>query len=228
MSNTTIVFTPHPDDETLGCGGTIAKRVSEGYEVRIVVMTDGRHAFSRALKMKANPSPEELKLIRIEEMMRAAEILGVTEDKVTLLNIEDGTLEENSKEAEKRVTQIMNETRPTDVFIPYEKDHHADHRATNRIVRSSIKKLGLSVTKYQYSVYQKYSRLRPILDRFFRFFRRNLVEVDISDFLSVKKKAMKQFKSEITIISTHQKRPVLARSTVKRHLKSTEMFYVDL
>jgi LmbE family N-acetylglucosaminyl deacetylase len=37
-----LVFAPHPDDETLGCGGTIANRVREGHEVEIFFMTDGR------------------------------------------------------------------------------------------------------------------------------------------------------------------------------------------
>jgi len=227
MNKRTIVFAPHPDDETLGCGGTIAKRISEAYDVLIVVMTDGRHAFYRSLGMNSNPSPEELRLIRIEEMVRAAEILGVSEENIILLNFEDGTLEKNSKEAEERVTHIISETRPTEVFIPYEKDHHTDHRATNRIVRGSIKRLGLPISEYQYSIYQKYSRIRPVIDKSLNFLRHNVVQVDISDFLSVKERAIKEFKSEITMISSKQTRPVLADSTVKRHLKNKEMFYID-
>lgn len=41
MNKRIIVFAPHPDHETLGCAGTIAKRLNEGYEVLLVVLTDG-------------------------------------------------------------------------------------------------------------------------------------------------------------------------------------------
>lgn len=40
-----LVFAGYPDGEILGCGGTTARRSSEGYEAIVVVLTDGRHAF---------------------------------------------------------------------------------------------------------------------------------------------------------------------------------------
>ena len=46
---------------------TIAKRIREGYEVLIVVMTDGKYAFSKVLGINSDPSPEELKEIRRDE-----------------------------------------------------------------------------------------------------------------------------------------------------------------
>ena len=49
MKKRIIVFAPHPDDETFGCGGVMAKRNSERYNVNIVVLTDGRHAYSTVL-----------------------------------------------------------------------------------------------------------------------------------------------------------------------------------
>ena len=57
LEHNVIIFSPHPDDETLGCGGTIAKKVKEGYQVKIVFMTDGRNAFSKILKINSCPSP---------------------------------------------------------------------------------------------------------------------------------------------------------------------------
>ena len=46
-------FAPHPDDETWGCGGTVAKKISEGYEVLIMVLTDGRYAFQKMLGIES-------------------------------------------------------------------------------------------------------------------------------------------------------------------------------
>jgi LmbE family N-acetylglucosaminyl deacetylase len=224
MNKKIVVFSPHPDDETVGCGGIIAKRLSEGYTVLIVIMTDGRHAFSRVLGIDSNPSPEELKEIRKEEVKRATKILGVPEKDVVFLDFEDGKLEENAEKAEKIVTETLKKNWPEEVYFPYEKDSHEDHRVTNRIVRNSIEKLGLPVLKYQYSIAQRFSRTGPILDRFHNFFNHHIVRVDISEFLSLKESAMKEFKSEIGIISQKQKRPVVAE--FKKYLKRSETFYV--
>ena len=87
MSKKIIIFAPHPDDETLGCGGTIAKRISEGYEVFVVVMTDGRYAFMNVLDIDSDPTPEELKEIRKEEVKRATGILGVPEENLVFLDL---------------------------------------------------------------------------------------------------------------------------------------------
>ena len=82
MPKRVIVFAPHPDDETLGCGGTIAKKLREGYDVLIVFMTDGRNALSKLFNVCSNPTPLELREIRKEEAKKASKILGVEEEKL--------------------------------------------------------------------------------------------------------------------------------------------------
>ena len=74
MAKTTVIFAPHPDDEILACGGTIAKKVKEGQEVYIVIMTDGRNSHLNVLGIAVNPTPEEVAKIRKEEAKRAAHI----------------------------------------------------------------------------------------------------------------------------------------------------------
>jgi LmbE family N-acetylglucosaminyl deacetylase len=44
LKNTILVFAPHPDDEVFGCGGVMAKRIFEGYDVFVVFLTDGRNS----------------------------------------------------------------------------------------------------------------------------------------------------------------------------------------
>ena len=225
MSRKIVVFAPHPDDETVGCGGTIARRGSEGYDVLIVVMTDGKNAFSEVLGIDSDPSPEELKSIRREELQRAMKILGVPREKVICLDFEDGKLVENLEEAEKIVTQILKENCPDEVYFPTKRDHHKDHQATNRIVNNAIRKLGFPTLGYQYSVAQRFSRVGPRFDRFLSFFKHHIIWVDVSEFISLKEQAMKEYVSEITIISGKQKRPVVMRS--KKYLKDKEAFYVE-
>jgi len=52
---TATVFSPHPDDETLGCGGTIIKKKRAGAEVKIFYMTDGRKShFKNTIEMQSS------------------------------------------------------------------------------------------------------------------------------------------------------------------------------
>lgn len=221
-----VVFSPHPDDETLGCGGTIIKKVSEDFEVTIVVMTDGRYAFSKIFGIDSNPTPEELKQIRREEFARATKILGVPEENSLFLDFVDGTLKDHITEAEEKIVEILRKRAPTEVYFPYENDYNIDHQVTNKIVRNCIKKTGFSTLEYQYSITQKYSRVGPIVARWFaRAFKHNLIQVDISKFLPWKRAAVNEFKSQLTIISKRQKRPVIP--SVKRFLRNKEIFFVS-
>src|SRR5262245_36528474 len=61
-----IAVAAHPDDVEIGCGGTLARLVEQGYRVGIIDLTDGEPT-------PLSPGPE----VRLEEARRAAEALGV-------------------------------------------------------------------------------------------------------------------------------------------------------
>lgn len=225
MTKRIIVFAPHPDDETLGCGGTIAKRLFEGYDVLIVIMTDGRHAFSKVLNIYTNPAPEELKEIRKEEVKRATKILGVPEENLIFLDFEDGTLNSHEKQVEEKVAEILEKNSHVEVYLPCKQDCHPDHHLTNRVVKKSIQKLGISTQKYHYSITPMCAHIDPIISRFLHCFKRNLVTVDISKFLDIKKAALQEFKSELTAVTSRQHKPVV--NGLKRFLKNEETFYLE-
>ncbi|MEM1582426.1 MAG: PIG-L family deacetylase [Candidatus Bathyarchaeia archaeon] len=221
-----IIFAPHPDDETFGCGGTIAKKISEGYEVYVVFMTDGRYAFLNVLGIEEDPTPEQLKEIRMEEVKKATKILGIPESNLIFLNFVDGTLKDNVKEAEERVVNILREKSPCEIYFPYKWDGHRDHRVTHKIVKNGIRKLGISPACYQYSITPGFARFGRFIDTFLNFiFRIDKVYVDISDFLQLKKIAIVEFKSELTIISARQHKSVMIN--VEKFQKDREMFYVE-
>lgn len=225
-----IVFAPHPDDETLGCGGTIARRINEGYEVIVVVITDGRYSFSVVLGIDSDPTPEELKEIRKNETIRATKILGVPKDNLLFLDFEDNTLATHEKEVEEKIINIMKQYTPEEVYFTYEKDYNYDHQATSRIVRRSVQRLGLPSIQYQYSIARPgtcgvYGRIRPLIDAVMNIFKKNYVKIDVTEFLSLKQKALSEFKSEISIISNKQKKPI---TQDKDHfLKNNETFFLD-
>lgn len=220
-----IVFAPHPDDETWGCGGIIAKRINQGYDVTIVVLTDGRHAFSKMLNITSDPTPEELKEIRREEVKRSTRILGVKEDSLLFLDFEDGTLKEHETELEEKVTELLRGSPPPEeVYFTYEKDYHTDHRLTSYIVRNSIKKLNLNVKEYQYSIVHKSGRVGELSDKILNLIKRNMVRIDVSDVLSLKVAAVQEFRSETSIISSKQIKPLT--ENIEKYMKKHETFYL--
>jgi len=227
MGGGVIVFAPHPDDETLGCGGVIAKRIREGYDVYVVVMTDGRYSLLRVLGIDRNPSPEEVKEIRLEEVRKATRILGVPERNLVFMGFVDGTLEENEEEAFRRVMELLVEKRPVEVYVSYKRDGHPDHRATYRVVVKAVRELGLQVKIYQYSISHMYARVGPIVDRLLSLFRGGRVCVDVGEFLVVKERAINQFRSELEVISARQRAPLTSREGIRKYLKGEECFYVD-
>jgi LmbE family N-acetylglucosaminyl deacetylase len=118
-----LVIIAHPDDET-ACGGTIAKLTAQGHEVAIAVATSGnKGTHDPALR------PEELALIRAEEMKRACALLGAA--KAISFGYDDGALAE-TPELKERIYRTIREEKPDIVitFDPWRKwEFHPDHRA---------------------------------------------------------------------------------------------------
>ena len=116
-----LVFGPHPDDQELGMGGTIAKLADQGHHVVLVDMTDGE------------PTPHGDVKTRAVEASRAAEILGVTRVQVGLKN----RYVEHTIEARHAVAGIIRQHQADILFVPYFEDAHPDHRAVTRIVEDA-------------------------------------------------------------------------------------------
>jgi LmbE family N-acetylglucosaminyl deacetylase len=217
-----IVFAPHPDDEVLGCGGTILKRVTEGYEIILVVLTDGRHALSY-FGIHSNPTPEEIKQVRLNEMLRATRILGISPKNLFLWNFEDGQLSSNKKEVASRVCEILKQVQPIEIYFPYEKDEHVDHQITGLIIQQCLKESNISPLGYRYSLAHNYSRLEHFKARIRNLLKHDPIFVDVSGFLQQKTLALKEYKSQTSLSYATQKQPVICN--VSRFLRKHEIFY---
>lgn len=210
-----IVFAPHEDDATFGCGGTIQLKRKADVDVFIVCLTDGRNSHLLNFGIKRNPGPHELARQRENEEKKAMQELNVNIDNVIFLGIEDTTLFGHRKEATLRVTQLLEQLKPSEVFVPYIGDKHPDHVATHLIVCDCLNKLAVSPLVYQYFVWAvPNSRISG-----------NLIVVDISSELDAKKAAISQYESQITNrLYPTQRRPVLASEFVSRFYRPEEIF----
>ena len=228
-----VVFAPHPDDEVLGCGGTIAKNLADGNNVFVIFMTDGRYGLNE-IGVNENPSPLELKNIRKEEALKAAKLLGLKEENLFFLDIVDKLLERYKSYALKNVISILKDICPAEVFFPQELEHNIDHRITNLIVKEAVKELNLNTVKYRYAIAWKfpfYSLLHISNEHTFykfmrTFLRREIFYVDISKFLPIKMKALEQYASQLKIYSNSRRETAIKKSILKLSLKNKEMFFV--
>ena len=110
--STCVVFAPHQDDETLGCGGTIIKKRCNGAPVKIVFMTDGNNSHKSV-------SETDLKDLRRKEALASSLALGVEKENVIFLDYVDGTLSDNYDKALMQVKKILNNSQLQEIFIPY-------------------------------------------------------------------------------------------------------------
>jgi LmbE family N-acetylglucosaminyl deacetylase len=118
-----LVLAPHPDDETLGCGGTIAALTSSGVDVHVVIATDGTGSD------RLGRRPEIVRTVRRREALAACRVLGVPEEHVTFLDFPDGQLAGYTDELVACIDGLVREIRPEHLLVCSALDPHPDHVA---------------------------------------------------------------------------------------------------
>lgn len=220
LRSSAIVFAPHPDDEVLGCGGTILRKVQSGATVHVVFMTDGA-ASHRGLKPAA-----ELVAIRRVEALSATKALGLSPDHVTFLDFPDHALDDNRALAIERVKSLMTAHAPEQVFVPHAADRLTDHVETNRIVRQAIASGSRAVVMLEYPVWLWHSkpwttgrpasgtgRLGDAVDWLGDIFRLSVgcrTRVEVSSMLESKRKALRAHRTQMERVGGSPGWPILA------------------
>jgi len=181
-----LVIAPHPDDEVLGCGGTIKKYTSMGDQVYLCIAT----------KAYTPDWTEEFIANRKEEIESAVKTLGI--NKLFLLDFPTVKLDTISqKEINDSISKVVQEVKPEVVFIPFGGDINKDHKiifeaslvALRPNLESSVKKV------YCYEVLSETEWAKPA-QKIEDVFMPNYYE-DVSDYLEDKIKAMECYKSEV-------------------------------
>lgn len=120
-----LVVGPHPDDQEIGMGGTIARLADQGHDVLLLDMTDGC------------PTPVGDRATRLREADEAAAILrGPGRLARVLLDLPNRVLV-HGVENRHRVAGVIRSHQSQVVFLPYPEDAHPDHLATTRIVEDA-------------------------------------------------------------------------------------------
>lgn len=172
-----LVLSPHPDDESIGCGGTIAKHTFNGDFVSVIFLTSGEkggHGFSE---------PETIN-IREKEAQQAAKILKINE--VEFWKNSDGNFIADNSNKQRLLSKIM-ALNPTFIYCPHLNEKHPDHVQTAQLAFEAIKELdGKKPVLLLYEIWTP-------LEHF------NHSE-DISSFIETKKMAIRAHESQCNVL----------------------------
>ncbi len=132
-----MVFSPHQDDETFGCGGMIALKREHGIPVAVVFLTDGQGSGGSEPQMK-----DKIVEVRKLEAVQALKILGVEPAEIHFLEKPDGTLQDlqprQRRQTIEQLAELINFYKPEEVYVPHRKDCHKDHEATYELVKEAM------------------------------------------------------------------------------------------
>ncbi len=173
------VVAPHPDDETLGCGGLIAVAAERGLRLTVVSVTDGE---------AAPVDQKHLADVRHRELRQSLKALGATKACLVRLRLPDGNL---SRCVNELIAKVRPHVHPKGyVFAPTPGDGHPDHEAVALACNRLGQRIGVEVIGYPVWawVHREVAELEPL----------DAVRFDLPDWaVEAKERAMSAFESQL-------------------------------
>lgn len=186
MAKKILVVAVHPDDETIGCGGTILKHKSQGDEVHWLIIT-GTKNHPKGLYQNNLQKREET----IKKVSNAYSF-----DRVIQMDLPTAMLDELSfSDIVMKISDVINDIKPNIIYTMFMKDVHTDHRVAFDAVYSCTK-------SFRYPFIEKIYMMETLSETEFavsipgQTFVPN-VYVDITDFIDKKLEIMSLYETEI-------------------------------
>jgi LmbE family N-acetylglucosaminyl deacetylase len=177
-----LVLAPHMDDETIGCGGALAKHARKGAQITVVFLTDSRGGSKTLLGLKGEERyqrEQELMAIRRREAAAALEVLGVQE-KIFLDAV--CTRLASTPGMQQHLRVIIEERQPELVYLPFFLEENPDHRMVSQLLIDTMTDTALD---FDCCGYEVWTALFP-----------NCL-VDIQDVVEVKRTALEMYRSQL-------------------------------
>ncbi|MCK5666347.1 MAG: PIG-L family deacetylase [Thiotrichaceae bacterium] len=138
-----LVFSPHPDDESFGMGGTLLLAKQKAITVSLIIVTDGSLGVQNACA--ANSIINDRK----NELINAAQQLGIKN--LYFLDLPDRKVTIN-KQIISKVQTIIEKVSPASIFFPSVLEPHPDHRATALLAAQVLSQLNQPYSAYSYDI----------------------------------------------------------------------------
>jgi LmbE family N-acetylglucosaminyl deacetylase len=184
-----VVLAPHPDDETLGCGGTIRLLKKSGKQVKVIFLTSGDRANPSDPASRIHHGEEHItdySIMREKEADKAMKVLGVTD--YEFLRLPDRKLDVYFESVLGRLRDIIKEYAADTIFSPSMIELNPDHRTTAALameIQRHWENIGAVRTSLLF--YEVATPLRP-----------NIL-IDISSARKIKRKAVKAYESQLRL-----------------------------
>jgi len=185
LNKTVLIFAAHPDDDILGCGGTIAKLSQKGLKVHVVFLADGESSRNEIKDIK------NLILQRKHNAKKALKILGC--QSIKFLDFADNRLDSlDLLDIVKRIENFIDVYKPYTIFTHYLHDLNIDHQITHKAVVTACRPQPQSYVKellfFEVPSSTEWNLTKAFMPNYF---------VDISGTLHLKKKALNVYKNEM-------------------------------
>lgn len=208
-STRVLVIAAHPDDEVLGCGGTIARLAADGVRVGIRILGEGWTA--RDARRTRHRRARQLQALR-RDAAAAARLMGVSD--LAFDALPDNRFDTvDDLDIIKRVERWVHAFKPDVIYTHHPGDLNVDHRATFRAVLTATRPLpGCSVRELY--AFEIASSTEWSFQRLGRPFQPN-VFLDISQTIEAKIRAMERYRNEVRT-SPHPRSAEVLRANAQR------------
>ncbi|RLA83595.1 MAG: PIG-L family deacetylase [Epsilonproteobacteria bacterium] len=188
MSKKILIVAAHPDDEVLGCFGTVARLIREGYEAYTLILGEGKT--SRDKERQVENKKDEITLLN-NEIKNANNVIGI--QKVFVESFPDNRFDSvDLLDIIKIISKVKDKVQPDIIFTHYEHDLNIDHQITYKAVITATRPMENECVKeiYSFEILSSTEWNYPLSfspDTYF----------DISDTIDLKIDAMKEYTSEL-------------------------------
>jgi LmbE family N-acetylglucosaminyl deacetylase len=147
-----LVVAPHPDDDAIGCGGTLIQLARRGARINVTYVTDGSASHVRSRRFP----PPILRDVREAEARAALRVLGIRREPQFLRAPDSGLTRLGPCERQRLVATLVRRiarSRAHVIFTPWSRDPHPDHVETAAIVAEALRASPRKPVVYAYGVW---------------------------------------------------------------------------
>lgn len=124
-----LILAPHPDDETLGCGGLIARLCTEKKTPHIAILTGG----GGSLRGRSDISETDVVKARRKLTLDSSKQLGLPEENIHFFDFKDGDIDTRPENEMSRLKELIDNLNPDNILVPHNGEGWPDHLAARQI-----------------------------------------------------------------------------------------------
>lgn len=228
-----MIFAAHDDDLILGVGGKVLRCRYQGNKVQVCLFSNGETSHQIVLGINENPSPDEVKMMRREEFLKAIEFLGLGPGCTFFFDFPTRQIEGLLEYTKAKVMMALQEYQPDEVYFHFP-DAHTDHKGVSQAVLSALQDMPEQQQRpsvFQFFIWTKDlaqgradvdpNSAPEILENAEMF---SLAENE----LSLKRRALYEMRSQIQIWPYSnwqlQTKPILDKNFIEYFLRGEEIF----